>query len=154
MTVLVICIVLQLNLQALSEVLVLPEPTKRKLRKGERTGLNSKAICITEEAVLEELKVKEQKKEEEKEKMKEKQREKRFEKKMMKEERKKHNAAQVKKTSGKKKDFSKECGIEGDLELLDLSDDDEEAICPKCGISSTDVDDLWILCESGLTLNV
>ncbi len=43
-------------------------------------------------------------------------------------------------------DSQKECGIEGDLEFLDLSD--EEAICPKCGISSAYVNDLWISCDS------
>ena len=35
--------------------------------------------------------------------------------------------------------------LEDSLAALDISD---EGICPSCGISSTEVDDLWMLCDA------
>ncbi len=70
--------------------------------------------------------------------MKEKREEK--ERKKIEKEKTKKKKERKKRNSGKKKE---ECGIEGNLDLSD-----EDAICPKCGISSTDVDDLWISCDT------
>ena len=44
---------------ALSDILVLPEPKKGR---GRRRGVNSKAICLTEVEFLKEMKVKQEKK--------------------------------------------------------------------------------------------
>ena len=34
------------------------------------------------------------------------------------------------------------------IKLDEESDEDDEAICPSCGIVSTAVDDLWVQCDT------
>ena len=117
----------------LSEVLVLPQPVSKSRR---RVGMNAKAICITEEAVLEGLKMKEKAKveAEEKKAVLRAERERRKEEK----EKKRKDKERVKLASDKVTTKKVDDGTE---------ESDEEAICPVCGVFSKDVDDLWVLCD-------
>ena len=163
----------------LSDILVFPKPKERPQRKG-RKAVNHKAICITEEEVLEQFKNeqkekmgKEAKKAENKVKR-ERNRIEREEKKRRKDERartkkesrknrgqeegeesdceekkrRKGERARTKKESRKNKCQAEQESEESDCEQgLGSSVSDEEAICPSCGISSMEVDDLWVLCD-------
>ena len=140
----------------LSELLVLPEAKIARKRKG---GLNAKAICITESHVLEEMKTKEDEKKIN-EQLKAERKIERERKRLEREEMKKEKAQQRKeKQKGLKR--RRKAGTktqeEDDLEremsslMLDEESDgtDDGAICPKCGASSLESDDLWIACDGG-----
>uniref|UniRef100_A0A1X7TFC6 DDE-1 domain-containing protein n=1 Tax=Amphimedon queenslandica TaxID=400682 RepID=A0A1X7TFC6_AMPQE len=145
----------------LQELLVLPE-AKRVTRRG---GLNSRAICITESQVLEEMKAKEERKKLN-EQLKAERKIERERKKIEKEEMKKEKARQRQEKQGQKgarserrkgtaktpEEAKLECLV-SELKLDDSGQEtdasDDEAICPKCGISSLESNDLWIACDGG-----
>jgi hypothetical protein len=153
----------------LDEVLLLPHRETPKKKK--KNAINSKAVCITNSEVLQELKEKERGKMEEKElacakkREKEEKKREREEKKQMKrkaielrkkereekrklKEREKEEKARLRAAQGKGK--MKAYDIVEDFSNMSLDDDDDDAVCPKCGLVYADdeEDNLWICCET------
>ena len=148
----------------LADVLVLPHPTAGA-RKKCKPALNSKAVCITEDEVLEELKKKENEKaqiEKEKEVKKLDRIQKREEKRLETERRKREKAEKMTKRGkeSKKTHSAKETNEEtaskasmeivtefATLELSSASAELDDAICQKCGVSYADRGGLWVCCD-------
>ena len=130
----------------LSEVLVLPEPRKAGRRRG---GVNSKAVCVTELEFIEDIKSKEEKKKADEElkfeKKKERESKKAEREKKLEAQQKKKKKEQSKMEKLKLKDIESQMSA---IKLDEESDEDDEAICPSCGIVSTAVDDLWVQCDT------
>lgn len=138
--------------KVLSDVLVLPEPKSSNKKRKEP----SRAKCLTNDSVLEEMKAKEKEKIEKEEEKKAKALEKR-QKKQQREEQKKEKAEQRKKTQ-KRKTHRNET-VDEILSKLKLTDDDQgtenaqsesesDAVCPKCGVVySTDRRGRWVCCD-------
>ena len=132
----------------LAEVLTLPHPAGRAKSKH-KPALNSKAVCITEDEVLEELKRKEREKAEldkEKEAKKLARIQKRDEKQLLTEQRKIENQTQKRKEDRKTcsvRNVNKEKVSQASMQMveefakLQLSSaseaESDNAICPKCG---------------------
>lgn len=148
---------------ALSEILVYPEP-KKKSNSKRKAALNKNAICLTDEEVLEGLVKKEKEKisateKREARKLKrEKKREERERKKKAAQESKKKTAKCSKKTAKNqdervlRKRGQKEEGLHAELAAINLSEESSEgesdATCPKCGLTYSESDgSLWIYCD-------
>ena len=155
----------------LSEILVLPQVSEPKRKR--KQGMNSHAVCITDDDVLDQLKLKETEKED-KERAKEQKMLEREEKKREKEEKKREREekkkAKVREREEKKKEKVREKeekeerevrrkdtrkryeedssvkDIENALDDMTLSVEDE-AICPKCGALYSADGGLWICCD-------
>ena len=124
---------------ALSDILVLPEPKKGRGRRG----VNSKAICLTEVEFLKEMKAKQEKKKETDElKL---QRQKDRERKKLEREQNKKEKEQKKKGKQIDKPLT---SVMNSLTLDEEKSEEDEAVCPSCGISTTSVADLWIQCDA------
>ena len=124
-----------------------------------RGGINSRVVCITESQVLEELKVKKEKKKLD-EQLKAERKMERERKKLEKEEKKKEKARQriekKKPRQAQKKGTATAPTLESGMSELTLNDteseldaSEDEAICPKCGTSSLESNDLWVACDGG-----
>ena len=127
----------------LNEVLAFPDPqsiTSKTQRK--KTALNSMAVCITDNAILNELKSKETEKvkAEEAKKARELERERKRQEK----EKKMRNGGRSK-TGSRKQPARKEKKVEGMLNRLTINAGGD-CVCPKCG-ASEDVGGLWICCD-------
>ena len=126
---------------SLSDILVLPEPSGEASRRKRKPALNSKAICISDDEVLQELKDKEaQKLEAKHEQVKKRvERKERMRRRLEEKERKKRvgNGRKAEKVESKSNR-----PIEELLQDLDVSDDDVE--CPKCHL---DTPGEWISCD-------
>ena len=148
----------------LSEILVLPQPQARASTRKRKPAINKKTVCITDDDVLEELRVKETEKKEAEEKkrmkqiekeQKRKQREekKREEKKREEEEKKKKRATEkeLRKTKEQLRAIDKVTAIGELLEELELSsdtsNDESDAVCPMCGRVYSDDNGIWICCD-------
>ena len=152
---------------ALSEILALPCPVPRTKSKC-KPALNAKAVCITKDAVLEDLKRKvaekaEAAKEKEAKRMEKERRKKiREEKRLLEKQKKRHAVKPVK--SGRKTRSRKYCtqerAIDDVLASLHLSSSSDEegdssegdsgedtTTCPKCGIRYVDSSEKWICCD-------
>ncbi len=154
----------------LSEVLVLPHPQAPKKKK--KRAINSRAVCITDSSVLQELQEKEKKKIEEnelrdakkrereekkrkreeekvmKQKQVEKRKRERDEKRKLKEKEKEEKARVRAEKRGKK--GGKTTGVDSAFADMTL-DDSDDAVCPKCGkVYGEDEDEngLWICCDA------
>lgn len=162
------------TLDVLSEILVLPQPKPASKRRNKQALNNKKAICITDSKVLEELKAEEEAKLEEQKLKKEKQlereqkrierEEKKKEKQLEKEKKKKEREEQRKKKEleWKEREFRKQETRKGperrggrlhnmmeELTIDDSSSEEEDsAVCPKCGLVYLDDGGFWICCDS------
>ena len=149
---------------ALSEILALPRPVPRTKSKR-KPALNAKAVCITEDMVLEGLKRKKvEKAEAEKEKEakrieREHKKKTREEKRLVEEQKKKCAMINGRKTRSSK-NCTQERAIDDVLAALHLSstssDEDSDSsqgvsedntTCPKCGIRYGDSLEEWICCD-------
>ena len=154
----------------LREMLVLPQPKERSQKR--KKALNSKAVCITNSEVLEELKAQEAAKLEEEQK-KERRKIERGEKKqnvVLEEKKKKGNISKKQEKEQPKRDsktrpkavlqttatYTKERKLEELVQNLTIdsdnenshSDEEEErAICPLCGLVYPDDGGFWICCD-------
>ena len=152
----------------LGDLLALPQPkiTKRK----RKPGFNQKAVCITDDKVLQDLEEKKEEKKQKKEEMIAKQ----IERAKKKEQKKKETAMREKKKKGKKKIKEdqvrsnnktktkrgkvavaaplKDLSLE-DFELLNICSEssESEAECPKCGLIYGATQDIWICCNQCVT---
>ena len=147
----------------LSEVLTLPPPKPPKTKR--KTAVNSKAVCITDEEVLQEMKIKEVKKHEAEQEIttRKLEREKRQERELMKakkEEQKKQKAREReekergrvqkrrKKVATSSRKPKKTVDVLANLSLADDENtdlhndmpdsDSDDAVCPKCGLTYGD----------------
>ena len=143
---------------SLSEILAIPKPLASK--KKTRQAVNTKASCITDAEVLEELKhQKEEKKAREEEK-----RIRKLEREKKKKERvkiKKSSKRRMKANSDKKVEArvtrSKSASVEIlqdlisklDISETEESEDESEAECPGCGLvyGSADDNEKWVQCD-------
>ena len=139
----------------MSEVLVLPEP-KEKPASKRKPALTKKTVCLTEDDVLENLRKKESEKKEAEEEKKRKQSER--EQKRKEKQKKKVEKAERKKKSAvteKKRQKGKKQGIAETVEDLfaglqlahDTSSESDDAVCPKCGLTYSADNGLWICCD-------
>ena len=139
----------------LSDILSLPQPEQRSLNR-KKAGINSKAVCITDDEIFEGLKAKEKEKAEAEEKKIEKriererkkaERDKTREKAEKKErEEKKRQDKQVTKKTGRKeasRNDSHSADLETRFEALSISDDSVE--CPVCRRDLETAN--WICCD-------
>jgi len=130
----------------LSEVLVLPEP-KEKPASKRKPALTKKTLCLTEDDVLENLRKKEsEKKAEEEKKRKQLEQKKKGEK----AERKKKSAvAEKKRQKGEKQGIAETVeDLFAGLQLAhDTSSESDDAVCPKCGLTYSADNGLWICCD-------
>ena len=146
----------------LSEILVLPNPKSAAQKKSKRKGLNTKAVCVTDDEVFDEMKKEKQRKKEEEQQKLEKQAE-RTRKKLEREKMKKEKEEMRRGKKNKKKEMKARMtrskqpeNLPNDLKLLQICEDDDtsydsdqsDAICPKCGISYLGDSDLWVSCDS------
>ena len=142
---------------ALGDILKLPQPKVTK--KKRKAGLNSKAVCITDDNILQELVEVKKKKEQKKPK-------KEVISKRINEEKKEEQRKEGKKTGLRSKSKDKitkkatqqlksrklASSDEGlSMQLQDLlkicSDSESEAECPKCGLIYGETEDRWICCD-------
>ena len=126
----------------LSDVLVLPKPKEKSGRKR-KAAVNQKAVCLTDDGVLSDLKTEAEKKENELEKIERKRicEEKKAEKERLKREKKKQ-----KKQANKAGEGSED--LEKMLSGLALDETESDAECPKCGLLySADLENLWVCCD-------
>ena len=149
----------------LAEVLILPHPPERAKSKR-KPALNSKAVCITEDEILEELKKKEYEKtelEKEKEAKKMERIEKKEEKQLLTEQRKreKEQKQNQKRKEGRKTRPVRKANEEKvsrasmqiveeftELQLSSASEaESDNAICPKCGAAYAESQGLWVCCD-------
>ena len=136
----------------LSEILAFPQPQNNPRKR--KPAKNSKAVCMTDDDVLQELLTKEtEKKEAEEQKRRkrverEKKKEQR-EKEMKENDPKKREGRTTRRETRNAKVQPKEVDtIAGVFKDLDLSSDDEsDAVCPKCGRVYSDDDGVWICCD-------
>ena len=137
----------------LSDILSLPRPkTPRTKRKK---GLNTKALCITDTQVLEELQEKQKEKErkEEKKKARQLEREHRKLEKLRKDEEKKiHKKTVPRKKLVKPPTKDKTDNLNDQLQFLSIDDtgsEESEAECPACGLvyGCPDDNEVWICCD-------
>ena len=149
----------------LAEVLSLPHPPERAKSKR-KPALNSKAVCITEDEILEELKKKEYEKtelEKEKEAKKMERIQKKEEKQLLTEQRKreKEQKQNQKRKEGRKTRPVRKANEEKvsrasmqiveeftELQLSSASEaESDNAICPKCGAAYAESQGLWVCCD-------
>lgn len=160
----------------LSDVLVLPQPVERKSVRRKKTGLNSnKTICITDNEVLDELKLKESmkadaEKEKERKKFEREQKrkdreEKKLERERLKEEKRRakgegkslkrgrvskrlKNKRGVEASEGSESESSLVCPLT-EMKLGDSSSSEAEsdAVCPKCGQVYSESGGVWVNCD-------
>ena len=135
----------------LSDILSLPRPkTPRTKRKK---GLNTKALCITDTQVLEELQEKEKERKEEKKKARQLEREHRKLEKLRKDEEKKvHKKTVPRKKLVKPPTKDKTDNLNDQLQFLSIDDtggEESEAECPACGLvyGCPDDNEVWICCD-------
>ena len=145
----------------LSEVLVLPKPTKSRSKQKRKPALNSKAVCITDEEVLTNLQAKQSEKIKTTEKKRKMPSEKIFRKKEKQNDIDREGARKSRQklntskslTGSKRQTSTKMERIEERLATLTVSDSDssaeeDETLCSKCGIvCKDDVNGLWICCD-------
>ena len=160
----------------LSDILVYPKPSKKSNTRKRKPALNSLAVCITEDCVLEELKENEQekaKKDAEKEKRKLENEQKKIatagkkvtkkEKRMVEHEQKRKVALEekaredakkekLKLQNEQKKTAKKLTLLQKKLQSCTINDDtsEDETRCPVCGAiyEEDESDSLWICCDN------
>ena len=137
-----------LSADVLADVLILPRPAARAKSKR-KPALNRKAVCITDDEVVEELKMKQcemAEVEKEKEAKKLERIKKREEKRLLDEQR-----MREKKEKAQKRKDSRKTQIVGEFAELQLSSaseaESDNVICPKCGVGYTDSEGLWVCCD-------
>ena len=137
----------------LSELLVLPQPEKKSNRKR-KPALNNKTVCLTDSEVLEELKTKEKEKIAAEETKKAKQLE-RKRKRLEKEEKKKEKESLRKEKTKRKQPVRKRVSpppldqMVTKLTMSDSEDEEDNTVCPKCGlVCKDDPDGFWVCCDA------
>lgn len=133
----------------LSEVLVLPEPQVKTTRK-KKTVLTTKTVCITEDEVLESLRMKEIEKREAEQVKKTKQFE-REQKRKEREKREKEERKRAKAMERKRKKQETDGKTVEDLfagmQLCEDESSEDDAVCPKCGAMYSADSGVWICCD-------
>ena len=128
----------------------MPNATGAEKRKR-KPALNHRAVCVTEDEVLEELKKKENEKTQREKDRSDRIQRKRIETQRAKQEKVKRMTKQVK--YQRRKQDEVETGSEvmvAEFATLHLSSDSAEsddAVCPKCGASYADIGGLWVCCD-------
>ena len=134
----------------LSEIFVLPKPREKSGRKR-KAAVNQKAVCLTDDSVLDHLKTDDEKKKEDTLRKLEKRRfreEKRAAKERSKREREeKKKQKEVDKYTKEAANLEVETMLDG-LTLEESDVDSDDAVCPKCGLAySVDEGNLWVCCD-------
>lgn len=127
----------------LSDILVLPKALSKPKRK-KPPALTSQAVCITDAEVLAHLK--HEKLEAEQKKLADQEEKER--KRLVREEKKKEKEKKDKAKRGRKKGGKKQADIDDAIaDLKIFSEEDDNAVCPKCGKVYPDDGGLWVCCD-------
>ena len=144
----------------LGDILVYPKPSQKSTSRKRKPALNSQAVCITEESVLEQLRAEEEEKklkatEKEKQKLDNKRKERQLENRRLKKRKRrlKKQKRKLKKSLREGKGGRKPKRVEEvdiitrNLRSCTIKGQDKETRCPVCNVLFDDSSSIWMCCD-------